>query len=111
MIWWLRLEVWGLGLVGEDLADGGGVQAGPGAEFINGDELVVLLVEAAPDDVHDLAAMALTAASDELNVFGVNAEPGDALFHGAVFVFIKVALLFFIFCGSLTVVRREKFST
>ena len=69
------------GLVGEDLADGGGIQAGPSAELVYGDELVVLLVEAAPDDVHDLAAMALTAASNELNVLRVNAEPGEFRCH------------------------------
>lgn len=94
MIWWLRLEVWGLGLV---RGGSGGRRQGQAGGVQNSSMVMnwLVLVEAAPDDVHDLAAMALTAASDELNVLGVNAEPGDALFHGAVFVFIKVALLFY----------------
>ena len=60
-------------LVGKYLADGGRVEASPGAEFFYGDELMILLVQTPADDVHHLATVALTAAGNKLDVLRVNA--------------------------------------
>ena len=52
-----------------------------GAEFLYGEELVFGFVEGGFDFHDQVAAVAFTFAGDELDVFGVDADSGEAGFH------------------------------
>lgn len=61
-------------------------QAHVQAEFLYGDELVIGFLEVVFDLVDDIPAVALTFASDALDVFGVDAKARDSWFHNALFL-------------------------
>jgi hypothetical protein len=61
-------------------------QAHEGAEFFDGDELVVGFLEVVFDFVNEVTAIALTFASDALDVFGVNAKANDFRTHDSLFL-------------------------
>lgn len=52
-----------------------------GAEFLNSDELVGRFVKGGFDFMNKITAVALAFSGDALDVFGVNAEPGNSGFH------------------------------
>lgn len=56
-----------------------------GAEFFDGDQLVIAFIEVDPDLDEEISAVALTFPRDALDVFGVDTKPDESGFHGCFF--------------------------
>ena len=85
---WLRepqppgilVDEWFSGLV-DEFADGFVRDAHVVAEFLYGERLMVFFLEYFFDFENEFAAEAFTSAGDELDVFRVDADSGEAWFH------------------------------
>ena len=90
---WLRepqppgilVDEWFSGLV-DEFADGFVGDSHVGAEFVDGEELVCGFVEGSFDFQDQVTAVALAFSGDELDVFRVDADSGEAWFHRFCFV-------------------------
>ena len=60
-----------------------------GAEFFDGDQLVIAFIEVDLNFQEEITAVAFTFAGDALDVFGVDAKPDESGFHGSVLQFRK----------------------
>ena len=79
------MDEWFSGLVYE-FADGFVGDSHVGAEFLYGEGLMVFFLEYFFDFENEFAAGAFTSAGDELDVFRVDTDSGEAGFHRFCFV-------------------------
>lgn len=77
---------WWKGSVEDEIADGFVGDSHVGAEFVYGEELVFGFVEGSFDFQDQVSAVAFTFSGDELDVFRVDADSGEAGFHRFSFV-------------------------
>ena len=85
---WLRepqppgilVDEWFSGLV-DEFADGFVEDSHVGAEFVDGEGLMVFFLEYFFDFENEFAAGAFTSAGDELDVFRVDTDSGESGFH------------------------------
>ena len=70
----------------DEILDGFVGDSHVGAEFVDGEGLMVFFFECFFDFENEFAAGAFTSAGDELDVFRVDADSGEAGFHLFCFV-------------------------
>ncbi len=58
-------------------------EAHVGAEFFDGEELVVFFAQCGFDGVDQIPAVTLVFAGDALDIFGIDAETNGSGFHNA----------------------------